>query len=129
MDTSTALPGARTRAVAIASVVALVALGLAWELWLAPTGNGTLAVKVVPLLLPLPGLLRNRLYTFRWLTLMVWLYFIEGVVSATGDRGISALLAGIEVVLCLVLFIACALHVRGAVSARRKATACRCAGR
>jgi uncharacterized membrane protein len=123
MDTSTALPGARTRAVAIASVVALVALGLAWELWLAPTGNGTLAIKVVPLLLPLPGLLRNRLYTFRWLTLMVWLYFIEGVVRATGDRGVSALLAGIEVALCLVLFIACALHVRGALSERRKATA------
>ena len=123
MDTSTALPGARTRVVAIASVVALVLLGLAWELWLAPTGNGTLAIKVVPLLLPLPGLLRNRLYTFRWLTLMVWLYFIEGVVRATGDRGVSALLAGIEVALCLVLFIACALHVRGALSERRKATA------
>ena len=123
MDTSTARPGARTRAVAIASVLALVVLGLAWELWLAPTGNGTLAVKIVPLLLPLPGLLRNRLYTFRWLTLMVWLYFIEGVVRATGDRGTSALLAAIEVVLCLVLFVACALHVRGVLSERRKATA------
>jgi len=120
MDTSTARPGDRTRAVAIASVVALVLLGLAWELWLAPTGSGTLAVKVVPLLVPLPGLLRNRLYTFRWLTLMVWLYFIEGVVRATGDRGVSVLLAGIEVVLCLVLFVACALHVRGALSAARK---------
>ena len=123
MDTSTARPGDRTRAVAIASVVALVLLGLAWELWLAPTGSGTLAVKVVPLLVPLPGLLRNRLYTFRWLTLMVWLYFIEGVVRATGDGGVSALLAGIEVVLCLVLFVACALHVRGALSEGRKAAA------
>jgi uncharacterized membrane protein len=112
MDASTALPGARTRATAIASVVALIALGLAWELWLAPTGNGTLAIKVVPLLLPLPGLIRNRLYTFRWLTLMVWLYFIEGVVRASGDRGTSALLAAVEVALCLVLFIACAVHVR-----------------
>src|SRR5690349_11711362 len=123
MDASTALPGARTRAAAIASAVALVALGLVWELWLAPTGNGTLAIKVVPLLLPLPGLFRNRLYTYRWLTLMVWLYFIEGVVRAAGDRGVSALLAAIEIVLCLVLFIACALHVRGELSERRKATA------
>ena len=123
MDASTASPGARTRAAAIASVVALVVLGLAWELWLAPTGNGTLAIKVVPLLLPLPGLLRNRLYTYRWLTLMVWLYFVEGVVRATGDRGISALLAAIEIVLCLVLFVACALHVRGELSERRKAAA------
>ena len=34
----------------------LLVLGLAWELWLAPTGRGTLAIKVLPLLLPLPGL-------------------------------------------------------------------------
>ena len=123
MDASTAPPGTRTRAAAIASVVALIALGLAWELWLAPTGNRTLAIKVVPLLLPLPGLIHNRLYTFRWLTLMVWLYFIEGVVRATGDRGTSAVLAAIEVVLCLVLFVACAAHVRGALGERAKAAA------
>ena len=123
MDASTALPGALTRAAAIASVVALITLGLAWELWLAPTGDRTLAIKVVPLLLPLPGLIRNRLYTFRWMTLMVWLYFIEGVVRATGDGGTSAVLAAIEVALCLVLFVACAAHVRGELRERRKATA------
>ena len=123
MDASTAPPGTRTRAAAIASVVALIALGLAWELWLAPTGNRTLAIKVVPLLLPLPGLIRNRLYTFRWLTLMVWLYFIEGVVRAAGDGGTSAVLAAIEVVLCLVLFVVCAAHVRGALRERTKAAA------
>jgi len=64
----------RTRALAVASTLALIALGLAWELWLAPTGRGTLAVKVLPLLLPLPGLLRLRLYTYRWVSLGVWLY-------------------------------------------------------
>ena len=87
-------------------------LGLAWELWLAPTGERTLAVKVLPLLLPLPGLLRNRLYTFRWLSLLVWLYFVEGIVRATTDRGISAGLALLEVALCLALFAACGAHVR-----------------
>ena|ERR1700733_10420867 len=101
-----------TRGVAVGSVVALIALGLAWELWLAPTGSGTLALKVLPLLLPLPGLLRNRMYTYRWLSLMVWFYFTEGVVRATSDRGRGALLAGIEVLLCLLLFAACAAHVR-----------------
>ena len=123
MDASTAPPGTRTRAAAIASVVALIALGLAWELWLAPTGNRTLAIKVVPLLLPLPGLIHNRLYTFRWMTLMVWLYFIEGVVRAAGDGGTSAVLAAIEVVLCLVLFVVCDAHVRGALRERTKAAA------
>ena len=29
--------------------LALIVLGLAWELWLAPTGSGTLALKVLPL--------------------------------------------------------------------------------
>ena len=105
-------PIAWTRGVAIGSVVALIVLGLAWELWLAPTGNRTLALKVLPLLLPLPGLLRNRLYTYRWLSLMVWLYFTEGMVRATSDRGLGAVLGTIEVLLCLLLFAACAAHVR-----------------
>ena len=96
---------------------ALIALGLAWELWWAPTGRGTLALKVLPLLLPLPGLLRHRLYTYRWLSLLVWLYFTEGVVRATSDSGLSALLAGVEVLLCLALFACAGLYVRARLSA------------
>ena len=101
-----------TRGVAVGSVLALIALGLAWELWLAPTGNRTLALKVLPLLLPLVGLLRNRMYTYRWLSLMVWLYFTEGIVRATSERGAGVWLGSIEVLLCLLLFAACAAHVR-----------------
>ena len=120
MDSSNPdLRGARSRATAIASLVALIALGLLWETWLAPTGQRTLAVKVLPLLLPLPGLLRNRLYTYRWLSLMVWLYFIEGVVRALGDRGLGATLAALETVLCLILFTACAVHVRASAGTAR----------
>ena len=102
----------RSRALAVAATLALIALGLAWELWLAPTGRGTLALKVLPLLLPLPGILKNRMYTYRWLSLLVWLYFAEGAVRATSERGTGALLATIEIVLCLLLFAACAAHVR-----------------
>jgi uncharacterized membrane protein len=89
-------------------------LGLAWELWLAPVrpGGTWLAIKVLPLCIPLAGLLRNRMYTYRWVSLLVWIYFTEGVVRAYGDRGISAQLALVEVALCLVLFAACVLHVR-----------------
>lgn len=108
-----------TQRLAIGSVVGLIVLGAAWELWLAPTGSGTLAIKVLPLLLPLPGLWRHRIYTYRWLSLLVWLYFAEGAVRATSDRGLSAVLAGIEVVLCLILFTACALHVRWRLSRPR----------
>ena len=101
-----------TRALAVGSVLALIVLGLAWELWLAPTGHRTLALKVIPLALPLAGLLRYRMVTYRWVSLMVWLYFTEGVVRATSDRGIGTVLGAIEVLLCLLLFAACAAHVR-----------------
>jgi uncharacterized membrane protein len=109
-----ALPSAvvRTRAVAVACLLGLIVLGLAWELWLAPTGQRTLALKVLPLTLALAGLLKNRMYTYRWLSLLVWIYFTEGVVRATTEHGISVGLALAEVVLSLLLFGACAVHVR-----------------
>lgn len=112
---SAALAQARlTRALAVACVLGLIVLGLAWELWLAPLrpGGSWWALKVLPLTLPLPGLLRHRMYTYRWLSLLVWLYFTEGIVRATSDGGLSAGLAWGQVGLCVGLFVACALHVR-----------------
>lgn len=101
-----------TRAMALVGLVGLVVLGVAWELWLAPTGSGTLAIKVLPLLPALAGIWCHRMYTYRWLSLLVWLYFTEGVVRAYSETGLSAALAGLEVALSLLLFTACALHVR-----------------
>ena len=102
----------RTRALAVAATLGLIALGLAWELWLAPTGRGTLALKALPLLLPLRGLARMRLYTYRWTSLLVLLYLAEGAVRATSERGTGAWLAGLEAVLATLVFAACAIHVR-----------------
>ena len=101
-----------TRAAALAALLALIVLGLAWELWLAPTGSGTLAVKVLPLVLCLAGLWRHRMYTCRWLSLLLWLYFMEGVIRATTERGVSMVLAIIETALCIVLFACCAVYIR-----------------
>ena len=121
MHTSTQLPAeitprhvTLTRGLAVGSLLGLIVLGLAWELWLAPLrpGGTLLALKVLPLCFPLTGLLKNRMYTYRWLSLMIWLYFTEGVVRAWGDTAPSSYCALLEVVLCVVLFVACALHVR-----------------
>ena len=103
-----------TRLLAVSSLMGLIVLGLAWELWLAPLrpGGTLLALKVLPLCFPLTGLLKNRMYTYRWLSLLIWLYFTEGVVRAWGDAAPSNYLAMVEVFLCVVLFTACALHVR-----------------
>ena len=103
-----------TRLLALGSLIGLIVLGLAWEMWLAPIrpGGSLLALKVLPLVIPLAGIWKNRMYTYRWVSLMVWLYFTEGVVRAWSDRAPGNYLAMVEVLLCLLLFIACALHVR-----------------
>jgi uncharacterized membrane protein len=103
-----------TRLLAVGSLIGLMVLGLAWELALAPVrpGGSWLVLKVLPLCLPLAGLLKNRMYTYRWVSLLVWLYFTEGVVRAYSDKVPGNYLAMLEVLLCLTLFTACALHVR-----------------
>jgi uncharacterized membrane protein len=99
---------------AVGSLLGLIVLGIAWEMWIAPLrpGGSSLVLKVLPLLIPLAGLLKNRMYTYRWVSLMVWFYFTEGVVRAYSDRPPSSYCALVEVLLCLTLFAACALHVR-----------------
>ncbi|MEO8121450.1 MAG: DUF2069 domain-containing protein [Rhodoferax sp.] len=103
-----------TRVLAVGSLLGLIVLGLAWELFLAPIrpGGSWLALKVLPLCIPLAGLLKNRMYTYRWVSLLVWVYFTEGAVRAYSDRPPGNYLAMLEVALCLSLFVACALHVR-----------------
>lgn len=103
-----------TQALTVAGVLALMALCVAWELWLAPLrpGGTLLALKALPLALPLAGLLKRRMYTYRWLSLMIWLYCTEGLVRATSDTAPSSYYAWAEVLLCLLIFTACTLHIR-----------------
>lgn len=100
------------RAVALGGVAVLVLLGLAWELWLAPTGRGTLAIKVLPLLFVLPGLARHRLSTYRGLSLLVWLYVFEGSFRAGFQQGAAQWLAVLQTVLAIALFAVCAVYIR-----------------
>jgi uncharacterized membrane protein len=102
----------RTRAVALASLLALIALGLAWELWLAPTGARTWAFKVLPLAFAVVGIAQFRMVTHRWLSLLLWVYVTEGLVRGVTERGMAMTLAWVQVLLCLVLFAACSTHVR-----------------
>ena len=99
---------------AVASLLALIFLCLAWELWLAPLrpGGSLLALKVLPLLLPLFGILREKVYTYQWAAMLILAYFAEGAVRAWSDRGLSAQLAGAEIAVTLIFFFACILYVR-----------------
>ncbi|ANH67584.1 DUF2069 domain-containing protein [Mitsuaria sp. 7] len=122
--TSRSAPTARergSRQLAFFATLALALVCLAWELWLAPTGRGTLAIKALPLLLPLPGLWRYRMYTYRWLSLMIWLYVTEGLVRGTSEGGVGMALAWVEVVLSVAIFVACAAQIRQRLAEARLA--------
>lgn len=105
--------------------IALILLGLAWELVLAPLrpGGSWLVLKVLPLLVPLPGLLRARRYTFQWSCLLVWAYLVEGVVRAVSDPGPSARLAAIEIALATLFFAAAVAWLRATRGARLRSGA------
>jgi uncharacterized membrane protein len=95
---------------AIGSLLALIALCLAWELWLAPArpGGSWLVLKALPLLAPLFGLLHGRRRTYQWTAFLALAYFAEGVVRAWAEPAPVRTLALAEVALALALF-ACAI--------------------
>lgn len=96
---------------AATSLITLILLSLAWETVLAPLkpGGSLLMLKAVPLLLPLFGILHGKRYTYQWASMFILFYFTEGAVRAWADAGLSARLAQVEVVLCVVFFL-CAIY-------------------
>lgn len=99
---------------ASASLIALILLCVAWELVLAPLrpGGSWLVLKVLPLLLPLRGVLRRNLYTMQWASMLILLYLAEGLVRATTETGLSAWLGWAEVGLVSIFFFCTILYLR-----------------
>jgi uncharacterized membrane protein len=115
LSSPTARPAAkRFNQVAVASLVALIVLCLAWELWLAPLrpGGSWLVLKTVPLLAPLFGIMRGRRYTHQWASLLILPYVAEASVRAMTDHGLSATLALGEAGLSVVFFVAAVAYAR-----------------
>ncbi len=99
---------------ASASLIALIFLGLGWELWWAPIkpGGSWLVLKSIVLLAPLFGILRGKRYTYKWTSLLVQFYLLEGLVRATSDSGIAQRLAIVETMLATILFVSVILYIR-----------------
>jgi uncharacterized membrane protein len=89
-----------------AALIALTLLCLAWELWLAPLrpGGSWVALKILPLLAPLAGILRRRIYTYQWSSMLILAYFIEGAVRGYSETGLAGQLARAEIMLSLLFF-------------------------
>lgn len=102
------------RLIAIVSLAALIVLCLAWELWLAPLrpGGSLVALKALPLALPLAGVMAGKRYTYQWSSLLILAYFAEGATRAWAESGVSRMLALTEVALSLAFFAAAVSYAR-----------------
>ena len=104
----------RLHQLSVASLVGLLALCVLWELVLAPLrpGGSWMVIKALPLLAPMAGTLRRNIYTMQWASMMILLYFTEGVVRAWSERGLSQALAGVEIALSTIYFFCAIFFLR-----------------
>jgi uncharacterized membrane protein len=106
---------ATLRLISLFALLALIFLCVGWELAWAPIrpGGSWLVLKVLPLLLMLPGILKSRVYTFQWASMAILLYVAEGSVRATSDvNSVSVMLAWLELALSSLLFAGLLLYSR-----------------
>ena len=100
---------------AVTSLVILCIWLLAWEIVVAPLhpGGSLLALKALPLLLPLRGVIKRDLYTLQWSSMVILIYFVEGAVRSWSDRvELSRLMALGEVMLVCAYFVFALLYLR-----------------
>lgn len=72
-----------------------------------------MVLKVAPLLAVLMGVFKGKAKTFQVVSLLVWLYVTEGATRLFSDPSLaSRQLAGLELVLCLILFVSVSLYAR-----------------
>jgi uncharacterized membrane protein len=93
------------RLIAWFSWFSLVVLCVLWESVIAPIkpGGSWAVIKVIPMLFALKGIWQAKNYTMQWSSMLVMLYFIEGVVRLN-DAGLSAYMAALEIILSLIAY-------------------------
>jgi len=97
---------------AIGSLSLLIAWCVAWEMWIAPfkPGGSWVVLKAVPLVFPLLGVIKRDIYTLQWTSMMILVYFIEGVVRAWADK-VTPWLGWGEAAIVVVYFLCAILYV------------------
>lgn len=97
------------------SLIALIVSLILWETVLAPLrpGGSWMVLKVIPILIPLRGILKKQIYTMQWSSMLILLYFTEGVVRFYSDKAwLSSVLAGLEVVLTVLFFFSVIFYLK-----------------
>ena len=87
-----------------------------WILWLAPPTLGNplvlLTLLWLPLWLPMAGILKGHAYTMAWANFIVMIYFIHSLTNIWVSSGLSQVLALVELMLSMLMFIGCTYYAR-----------------
>ena len=85
----------------------LCLLCVAWAWFLAPLRphGSCMALQFIPLGLMLPGLYRGKNYQMQATSMIILLYFLEGL-TRIFEPGLNRVLAGVELLLCSLIFYA-----------------------
>lgn len=92
----------------------LLLLTPVWDGYFAPLNTGwvLLAVKLVPLMLPLRGIWTGRVYTYQYCTMLVLAYFAEGVMRLFDASATSRVMAAVELLLSLLFFVSALIYLQ-----------------
>lgn len=93
---------------AITAWLLLLVVSLGWELWWAPLrpGGSWLALKALPLCLPLAGIWRGKIYTYQYSLMLVLFYQAEAVMRLFDAQPASRVCAAVALACSSVFFIA-----------------------
>ena len=110
------MPGTPVMPLRIALAATLAAIGwmILWETLVAPLrpGGSLLALKCLPLVLCVPGLLRGARRARQWLSLLLPWYFAEALVRAMTSGGRARAAAVLGTLLAAVAFAAVVASLR-----------------
>lgn len=107
----------------VGSLLALIILCIAWEMVLAPLrpGGSWMVLKVLPLLVPLRGVWKRDVYTLQWTSMLILIYFTEGIVRAISDKiWLSAMLGWAEAALACIFFFCSIFYLKPYKKAAKK---------
>ncbi|UJF19781.1 DUF2069 domain-containing protein [Vibrio sp. SS-MA-C1-2] len=101
--------------ISLASTLGLLVWVVLWHIFISPPAELNpyvlAAVWTIPLLFPLPGIIKGKPYTHAWINFCLMLYFLHSLTLLYTDEG-ERWLAAIELVLTSIAFVSHSFYAK-----------------
>lgn len=105
----------RYQKIALTGYIGLLILMPVWLLWLVPREDYSIGfvvgLYIVPLLLPLKGIIQDKPYTYAWANFIVIIYFLHGFTSLWVAQS-ELIFVLLELFFASCMFIGCTYYAR-----------------